>query len=157
MSRIGWLIFWSPFRNTFNTGNGVGRKHHPLYPVFILATGRLKRQATRSRNFTQWWHIWYSNQGILSHGGAKDYRWYCKIFLVMSRLRSKGLSCWLKLILIFGNKLYFGSRMIKQETGHGLVPPEQHQIRDHNFLEVFLTKNFFNDMMRQKCWAAAEG
>ena len=34
----------------------------------------------------------------------------------------------------FGNKLYFGSRIIKQATGHGLVPPEQHGIWDHNCL-----------------------
>ena len=45
--------------------------------------------------------------------------------------------------------------MIKQATGHGLVPPEPHGLQDHNLLEVFLTKTFFNNMMRQKLWAAA--
>ena len=40
---------------------------------------------------------------------------------------------------------------------HGLVPPEPHGIWDHDFLEVFLTKIFFNDMMSQKLWAAAVG
>ena len=46
--------------------------------------------------------------------------------------------------------------MIKQETRHGLVPPEQHGIRDHNFLVVFFTKTFFNDIMRQKFLSAVE-
>ena len=32
----------------------------------------------------------------------------------------------------FGNKLYFGSIMIKRETGHGMVPPEQHGLQYHN-------------------------
>ena len=32
----------------------------------------------------------------------------------------------------FGNKLYFGSIMIKRETGHGMVPLEQHGLQYHN-------------------------
>ena len=47
----------------------------------------------------------------------------------------------------FGNKLYFGSIIIKRETGHILVPPEQHWLRGHNFLEMVLTKTSFNVMM----------
>ena len=47
--------------------------------------------------------------------------------------------------------------MIKQATGHGLVPPEQHGLRDNNCLEVVIKKAFFNDMMRHKRWAAVEG
>ena len=57
----------------------------------------------------------------------------------------------------FFNKLYFGSIMIKQAIGHGLVPPEQYGLRDHNCLEVLLTKTLFNDNIRHKLWAAAEG
>ena len=57
----------------------------------------------------------------------------------------------------FGNKLYFGSRIIKKDMGHGLVPPKQHGLRDHNLLEVVLTKTLFNDMTRQKICDAAEG
>ena len=34
----------------------------------------------------------------------------------------------------FGNKLYFSYRILKQPTGHVLVPPEQHELRYHNFL-----------------------
>ena len=47
--------------------------------------------------------------------------------------------------------------MIKQATGHGLVPPEPHGLWDHNLLEVFLTKTFFNNMMRQRCSTEAGG
>ena len=57
----------------------------------------------------------------------------------------------------FGKKLYFGSRMIKRAMGHGLVPLEQHGIRNQNCLEMGLTKTFFNDIMRQKPWAVAKG
>ena len=37
------------------------------------------------------------------------------------------------------------------------MPLEQHGIRYHNFLEVVLTNTPFNNIMRQKYWAAAEG
>ena len=53
----------------------------------------------------------------------------------------------------FNTKLYFGSRIIKQATGHGLVPPEHHGLQDQNCLEVVLTKTLFNDMMRYKRWS----
>ena len=56
----------------------------------------------------------------------------------------------------FGNKLYFSSRIIKQATGYVMVPPKKHGLGDQNCPEVFLTKTLFNDMMRQKRWAAAE-
>ena len=56
-----------------------------------------------------------------------------------------------------GNKIYFGSIMIKQATSHGLVPQEQHGLRDHNCLEVVHTKTFFDDRTRQKLLAAAKG
>ena len=56
----------------------------------------------------------------------------------------------------FGNKIYFGYRMIKRSTGQCMVPPEQNGLQDHNFLEVVLTEIFFNDIIRHKLWAAAE-
>ena len=56
----------------------------------------------------------------------------------------------------FCKKLYFCSRMIKRATWHGLVPPEQHDIRDYNCLEVVITKTLFSDTMRQKLLDAAE-
>ena len=34
---------------------------------------------------------------------------------------------------------------------------EQHGLRDHNSLEVVLTKTLFNYTMRQKLWATSEG
>ena len=57
----------------------------------------------------------------------------------------------------FSNKLYFVYIIIKRTTGNGLVPTEQHGLWYHNYLEVVLTKNFFNDIIRQKLWAAYEG
>ena len=36
------------------------------------------------------------------------------------------------------------------------MPLEQHGLRDHNCLGVVLTKTLFNDIMRQKFWAADE-
>ena len=47
--------------------------------------------------------------------------------------------------------------MIKQATSSGMVPPEQHGLLNHKCLEGVITNTIFNDMMRQKRWAAAEG
>ena len=47
--------------------------------------------------------------------------------------------------------------MIKQATSSGMVPPEQHGLLNHKCLEGVITNTIFNDMMRQKRWAIAEG
>ena len=84
--------------------------------------------------------------------------WWCKVLQVIlkniagnTKMEKQRDILSIEADFNFGNKLYFVSRMIKQATGHGLVPPEQHGLWDHNCLEVVITNTFSNDMTRQKC------